>query len=96
VDQNIPLFGKHRSNEIKEKIRNGNKNKIISEETKIKMRKPRSEDGKANMKGKKHGPLSDEHKNKISLFQKNKKKSKETIQKCVWPKKLDGIIIIKN
>ena len=76
------LFGKHHSKQTKEKIGNSLNGRKLSEETKEKMRVPKSDDMKRKLsesnKGKKH---TKETKNKMSESHKGKQHSEETKEK---------------
>ena len=77
-------FGKKHTEETKAKISLGNKNKIVSEETKLKMRKPKSEAGRQAIalarKTSNYKP-SEETKRKQSAALKGRKFIDETKQK---------------
>lgn len=82
---NLSHLGKYHSEETKQNIRNANLGKSLSEETKQKMRGPRSEDIKNKMKGRipwnKGMKTSEEVKQKISLSRIGFHHSEETKKK---------------
>jgi len=71
-----PFWGKHRSEETKEKISRSLRGRTIPEEVRIKI--------SMAQKGKK---ISEEHKKKLSIFHKGKKLSEETRQKISYAKR---------
>ena len=70
---NTSCVGRKLSDETKEKIRQGNRGKVLSKETREKMSEVR--------KGRKGKPLSEEHKQKLLQINLGKKQSPETRQK---------------
>jgi GIY-YIG catalytic domain/NUMOD3 motif len=82
----IAQLGRHHSEATKEKIGIANRGKVVSEETKIKQSIQRRNDPDriahlrklaVEQRGKKRGPFSEEHKNKISSALKGKAKTEE-------------------